>query len=133
MPVTEVRDYFTTELARNHENAALYTRMMQIAFGAQDDEMIGHHLSFQEHGKLDTLQEIPSADTLIFDHYVMSRVFGYYAIKVMQHLASVPFENGERDALLGSYLRAREGVKPPVEVASWREATDKLAALPPGH
>lgn len=124
-----IRDYFTTELARNHEHAALYTRMMQIAFGAQDDEMIGHHLSFQEHGKLDTLQEIPSADTLIFDHYVMGRVFGEDSIKIMQHLASVPFEGGERDALLASYLRARESVKPAeIVAASWREAVSKLSA-----
>lgn len=123
----QIRDYFATEMTRNHENAALFTRMMQIAFGEQDDEMIGHHLSFQEHGKLDTLQEIPSADTLIFDHYVMGRVFGANAVKVMQHLASVPFEGGERDALLQSYVNARDTIRP-IGEASWRHDVAVLGA-----
>lgn len=103
-----IKDYFSAEVDRNHKNSGLYVRILKIAFGDQDDEMIGHHLSFQEHGKIDTLNEIPSADTMIFDHDIMGRVFGRYAPKIMAALALVPVDGGQRDSLLQSYLNSRE-------------------------
>jgi hypothetical protein len=72
---------------------------MRKAFGKDIQVMIGHHLAFQEGGKLETENEIPSADTLMFCHDIMGRVFGNpRAMHVMMALAAVP--DGAREQVL---------------------------------
>jgi hypothetical protein len=59
-------------------------------------------LTFEQRGNLETENEIPSADTLLFDHEVMTRVFGDRAVSIMVHLASIPAES--RDEVAATYL-----------------------------
>lgn len=103
-----VKDYLSTELARNKANAALYSRMIQLAYGKDDEIMIAHHLTFERDHELSTMNEIPSADTLIFDHDAMGRIFGIAAPEIMANLALVPVEGGARDKLLAEYVSKRE-------------------------
>lgn len=93
-----------TENDRNKTHAELYTRMIKEAFGKDAAIIIGHHLTFENNGDLNTENEIPSADTLLFDHYAMTQIFGVDALALMRLLASVPIE--ERDALvIAAYYR----------------------------
>lgn len=101
-----MKDYLGFENARNKEHAATYTKLMKLAFGANAQCFIGHHLSFEMGGDLSTENEIPSADALIFDHDVMNRVFGDEACQYMMNLANLPC--GERDKYLATILEYRE-------------------------
>ena len=92
------KDWLTSENARNKAHASLYTAIMHRAFGASAEILIGHHLTFEEGGDLSTEDEIPSADTMMFDHDIMGRVFGANAVAIMRQLASVPVS--QRDAVL---------------------------------
>jgi hypothetical protein len=94
----EMKDYLGYENARNKAHAGLYVAIMRAAFGADCEVLIGHHLTFEQGGKLETENEIPSADCLMFDHEVMKRVFGSNAFNIMRALASVPAE--KRDSVL---------------------------------
>lgn len=110
-----IKDYLGYENQRNKTHAALYTRLIQRAFGNNAGNagncavLIGHHLTFELDGDLSTENEIPSADTLIFDHSIMQAVFGADAVRIMQALASVPAE--DRDDMLKHYLNVHDGVK----------------------
>jgi hypothetical protein len=99
-----MKDYLGFENARNKEHAALYERLLRIAL--KDEKsisvLIGHHICFECDGKLDTENEIPSADCLMFDHDLMTKVFGDSAVNVMLALALVPME--VRDDTLKSIL-----------------------------
>lgn len=99
------KDYLGTENARNKQHAALFTAIIVAAFGPDNAVLIGHHLTFETAGDIATENEIPSADTLIFDHDIMGRVFGQYAPAVMMNLARVPV--AERDTLLKQYFDNR--------------------------
>lgn len=99
-----MKDYLGYENERNKHNAALYTELMKRAIGQDCAVLIGHHLTFEIGGDLETENEIPSADTLLFDHELMGKVFGDRAGTIMLHLASVPVP--ERDQLLARYLKA---------------------------
>jgi len=87
-----MKDWLGWENARNKQHAAIYTEIMRRAFGGTGSVqvLIGHHLTFEQNGDLDTENEIPSADCLLFDHEIMGKVFGENAIPLMQALASVP-------------------------------------------
>jgi hypothetical protein len=99
-----MKDYLGFENARNKEHAALYERLLRLALKDEKNVsvLIGHHVCFEINGDLQTENEIPSADCLMFDHDLMTRVFGPYAIPIMRDLASVPCE--KRDELLASHL-----------------------------
>lgn len=97
-----MKDYLGYENARNKRNAGLYVAIMRAAFGNDCDVLIGHHLTFEQGGNLETENEIPSADTLLFDHSVMGKVFGDRAVSIMVHLASIPAES--RDEVAKRYL-----------------------------
>lgn len=103
-----IKDYLGTELARNKRNAALFTRMIELAYGHDDEIMIAHHLTFELNHDLNTMNEIPSADTLIFDHDAMTKIFGLKAYDVMRDLASLPVDGGLRDTALERLLNSRE-------------------------
>jgi hypothetical protein len=97
-----IKDYFSFENERNRQHAALFEEMIQRAFGQDRDVVIGHHLSFRAHGDFKWVNQIPSADTLMFDHDLMQRVFGNFACAVMMKCASVPSE--QRDEVLRDLL-----------------------------
>lgn len=114
-----MKDYLTFENARNKRNAATYVAMMKLAFGEDCEILIGHHLTFEQGGKLDTENEVPSADTLLFDHDVMKAVFSHRYLEVMKELASVPAES--RDEVL---RRELNGVGPFIAGPDgWQEYT----------
>lgn len=100
-----MKDYLGWENHRNKIHAALYTELMRRAFGGERDcaVLIGHHLTFELGGDLETENEVPSADCLLFDHYVMKKVFGDDALRIMGELSQVPAE--ERDALAMAELQ----------------------------
>lgn len=100
-----MKDYLGFENARNKQHAAVYTQLMKMGLedkGHSVAILIGHHLTFEVDSDLQTENEIPSADCLMFDHDIMTRVFGKGAIPLMQRLASLPCE--ERDFLLEEAL-----------------------------
>jgi hypothetical protein len=93
-----MKDYLTEENKRNKDNADLYVLMLRLAFEKEGTEqvLVGHHITFEFDGKIDTMNEIPSADTLLFDHDIMTRIFGDSAIMVMKTLAALPACDRER-------------------------------------
>lgn len=95
-----MKDWLSSENARNRAHAQLYTDIMHRAFGADASILIGHHLTFEEGGDLTTENEIPSADTMMFDHDIMGRVFGAEARLIMAKLSQTPVAG--RDAVLQS-------------------------------
>lgn len=79
----------------------LYQRFLRKAFGDEHDiVLVGHHFLVMPQTNnpeedLKHLNEIPSADTALFDHELMGAVFGETAIQLMQRLASVPCQDRE--------------------------------------
>lgn len=103
-----MKDWLSYEQNRNHTHAALYTRILQLAgIGKNIAVLVGHHIGFEFNGDIETENEIPSADTLIFDHDIMSRVFGSNCVAIMAELATIPAER--RDARLEWHLNAKYG------------------------
>lgn len=94
-----MKDYLSAENARNHRNHKIYERLLKAATGA-GEVLIVHHLTFMIPGQ--EANEIPSADTLIFDLELMTNVFGSKAQSVMQQLAVCNVDT--RDALLEQYM-----------------------------
>ena len=105
-----IKDYLGYEHDRNKRNAALYERLIKAALAVQGHNnvavLIGHHLTFELDGDLQTENEIPSADCLMFDHDFMGAVFGDAAVPIMRYLAETGCD--KRDALLEQYLQAKE-------------------------
>lgn len=106
-PVTALvpKPYIPFEIARNQANVPMFRAMIRMAYGRNDAVLIGHHLGFEVGDDYSTENEIPSADTLIFDHDIMRAVFGADAIRVMQALAALPV--GPRDSKLREFFKAR--------------------------
>lgn len=96
------KDYLGYENDRNRKNAQLYVDIVRQALGCKWAVLVGHHVLYELDGNVETEGEIPSADTLMFDHPIMKTVFGDRALPIMQELASVPCE--DRDAILESYF-----------------------------
>ncbi len=92
---------------RNAENAQLYKDIIKRAFGVTD-VIIAHHLVYVvEDRRADgfayqVVEEIPAADTLMFDHGIMRKLFGDEYKRVVVELALEPVVT--RDALLGQYF-----------------------------
>lgn len=99
-----MKDFLTYENGRNKTHRALYQAILKIAFPKEETPaLIVHHLTFTDGGK--EPNEIPSADTLIFDHDIMGRVFGDDAIPVMIDCARV--DCTKREKVLAEHLRQR--------------------------
>lgn len=97
------KDFLGNENARNKRYAGSYTQLMQRALGGEQvDVLIGHHLCFELARDIATENEIPAADTLLFDHDIMTAVFGDRSLSIMQHLAMTPTQS--RDEVLVAYL-----------------------------
>lgn len=89
---------------RNAEYASLYKDMIREVYGVSD-VICGHHLVYEKEDKRDDgftyqiIEEIPSADTLIFDHAAAKVIWGDNGFKnVLSRLACEPVET--RDNLL---------------------------------
>lgn len=101
-----IKDYITYENQRNKKWARLYTDMIKAAYGeAASQVLVEHHLNFQHGDQIGTEVSIPSADTLMFDHDIMGRIFGEHAQKHMMLLASI--ECDRRDGVLEVIFRDR--------------------------
>lgn len=89
------KDYLGSENTRNKKNAKLFEALIKAAYGEDNDVLIGHHLTFEKHGDIETENEIPAADTLIFCHDLMGAIFGDYALSIMRELVGLPAEKRE--------------------------------------
>lgn len=92
--------YLSGEGKRNRHNADLFQALLCIAWGDNCSVMTGHHVAFLFDGDLTTEDEIPSADTLLFDLEIMGAVFGQERDAMLQHIALLPRE--EREAVVRS-------------------------------
>lgn len=80
---------------RNTHHGQIFIDLIKRAFRTDEVVMVGHHFVFEPQDamqKLDLTQlnEIPSADTLLFDHDIMTAVFGADAIPLMVEMAKIP-------------------------------------------
>lgn len=99
-----MKDYLLAENTRNHQNHKVYERLLRAAIQPDCDVLIGHHLTFTlPEGEPN---EIPSADTLIFDFELMKKVFGSRAASIVEHLAVLSCT--QRDLMLEEYLNLRD-------------------------
>jgi hypothetical protein len=95
---------------RNAEHADLYKAIIREAYGVTD-VICGHHLVYQIEDKradgftYTFVEEVPSADTLIFDTDVAQRLWGDKWKSVLSILAVTPI--AERDALLHDFYYGR--------------------------
>lgn len=101
---------------RNAEHSEFYKAIIREAFGVKD-VIIAHHLVYvteeirpdPDHpGKtynFQIVEEIPSADTLLFDHEVAKKLWGDRWKIVLSALAVTPPE--ERDTLARKFFDAR--------------------------
>ena len=106
-----LKDYLGVENARNKKYARLYEDLLKRAFGPQHDVLVGHHITFEEHGNIDSENEVPAADTLLFDHEIMCKVFGKErAIWIMRSICLYPADNGERERFVQIQLEGLDAV-----------------------
>lgn len=100
------KDFLGYENDRNKQNANLYTEILRAAWGAETAILVGHHICTEKNNDLNTENELPSADTLMFDHDIMTKVFGWATgLMIMGELSQVPCD--KRDALLQHYWNMR--------------------------
>lgn len=108
---TGIKLEVTYENDRNSENADIYKAIIREAYGVQD-VICGHHLVYQVEDKradgftYTFVEEIPSADTLIFDHDVAKKIWGANYKTILVSLALEPIAT--RDQLLGQLFAARQ-------------------------
>lgn len=101
--------YLQAENDRNVKSHAIFERLLKLAFGENEVVLTGHHFVIAPNGDITQgVNELPSADTIIFDHTIMSRVFGAGAINVMIACARKPVE--ERDTELEKWLNTERPV-----------------------
>lgn len=110
--LTNAKYYLQVENDRNTRRGALFIDLIKAAFGVDEVVMVGHHFVFEPTTAMQALDlaklnEIPSADTLMFDHDIMGDVFGNMAEFLMRQLASLPVTGGQRDNLLAAALEKR--------------------------
>lgn len=99
--------FLQVENDRNTHNGLVFIEIIRRAFETDEVVMVGHHFVFEPAAAmkvldLTKLNEIPSADTLIFCHPIMTAVFGADALPLMAHLSQVPSE--ERETILRAAL-----------------------------
>lgn len=120
------KNWIGDEGRRNRTHALLYANIITRAYGATFELFVGHHVAFKaKHDNLTTENEIPSADTLLFDHEIMKELFGDQAIPVMQRLATVPCN--EREEMLAGMLTTPD-VLCPYKIASQLAAMEGRSA-----
>jgi hypothetical protein len=98
---------------RNAENNELYKAIIREAYGVHD-VIIAHHLVYVKVENRDgfdyqIIEEVPSADTLIFDHDVAQKIWGDKWQSILTILAMTPV--AERDKLMGEFYYGRTKVE----------------------
>lgn len=105
---------------RNAQNSKLWKAIMKEAYGA-DESICGHHLLYVQTEKrpdpdhpgntydFQIVQEIPSADALIFDTEVAKKIWGDKWQAILSILAVTPID--ERDDLLAEFYYGRDCAK----------------------
>ena len=116
---------------RNEVYRDLYSDIIREVYGVRD-VIIGHHLVYQTTEQLvdektgpythTFVQEIPSADALIFDHDVARKLWGRGYLTALSTLAMTPIER--RDALLSDMYYARQKCNPTAEYAPLQSANE---------
>lgn len=101
--LTNPKYWLQAENDRNVHNGSLFVNIIKAAFGIDEVVMVGHHFVFEPRTAmteldLTKLNEIPSADTVLFDHDIMGAVFGPVSGMVIVELAKHPVSTGARDA-----------------------------------
>lgn len=95
-----MKDYLESEDARNKAGRKVFERFLKAVLGPTTEVMVAHHITFiDESGEPN---EIPSADTLWTDHYLMTRAFGGQAKTIINIVAHRPSE--EREQVISSFL-----------------------------
>lgn len=94
---------------RNGENSKLYKDIVREAFGVED-VICGHHLVYEKEDKrpdgftYQVIEEIPSADALIFNHNVAIKIWGQNFKATLAKLACEPVET--RNKVLADFITA---------------------------
>lgn len=120
--------YLGYENDRNTQNAELFVTLLQHAMDPKEVVLVGHHFVCELNGDLKTLNEIPSADTLLFDHEIMKAVFGDGFMEVMLDLARSPAAN--RQNVLRVHLAALDRPQPALR---YRILSPKAEKTPPAY
>jgi hypothetical protein len=102
---------------RNADSKALFRAIMRecLCDGQEMDVIIGHHLVYELREKrgdgftYEISEEIPSADTLIFDHTMAKKLWGDQWKEKLTQLACEPVET--RDQLLAKLYYGRTQAK----------------------
>lgn len=101
----------TYENDRNGKSNQLFKDVIREAYGVTD-VICAHHLTFviadvhKDGFAYQTVEEIPSADTLIFDHYIAAKIFGLRDYKcILMRLALEPIAT--RDELYSQLYYGR--------------------------
>lgn len=102
---------------RNAESRDLFKAIIREAYGVCD-VIIAHHLVYETEEtrkdgfKYQIVEEIPSADALIFDHVVAAKIWGPNFLTTLIKLAMEPCAT--RDKLLGQlyYNRVKPNIVP---------------------
>lgn len=116
--VTTAKDFTPTgvkidgayENDRNADSSALFKAIIREAFGVQD-VITAHHLVYVKVDKradgfeYQIVEEVPSADSLIFDHDVAQKIWGENFKEVLTKLCLEPVAT--RDKLLADLYHAR--------------------------
>jgi hypothetical protein len=94
---------------RNTQNRKLYADIIREVYNAEQS-IIAHHLTYVaiEHRdgfEYQIVEEIPAADTLIFDHEVAKKLWGAEWQQILVRLVLTPVP--ERDALLAELFYGR--------------------------
>lgn len=103
--------YLQAENDRNVKSHAIFERVLKTAFGENEVVLVGHHFVIAPDGDITKgVNELPSADTIIFDHVIMNRVFGAAYVNVMMACARKPVE--DRDEELEKWLNTYAPIQP---------------------
>lgn len=112
------KDYSTTgvrlegpwENDRNRCHKQLIRDIVTECFPCVDTPYVGHHIMYEIPDKSQGAigQEIPSIDTMIFDHVIARKVWGDGFKQVLMQLACEPVET--RDQLLSDLYYGRPKV-----------------------
>lgn len=94
---------------RNAVSSDLFKAMIRECFGVSD-VIIAHHLVYvtqetREGFTYQVIEEVPSADSLIFDHDIAKRIWGENFMDVLKRLACEPVAT--RDKVLAELYYGR--------------------------
>lgn len=102
-----IRNYLGVENFRNVQSRDAFVAACRIAYGCRV-VVVGHHLSPVVDEENNLIEEIPSADTLHFDHDIAKAVYGKDWKKHLRRLAVLA--PCERDEYLAAYLDKHHGI-----------------------